>query len=74
MTDFEHQGAMFIVRAVLVDQHVVCEVTETTNDDFHVGEETILPLDQVQQAVNHYNEMYSDDDDENDSSSSGSDD
>jgi hypothetical protein len=69
MTDFEHQGAMFIVRAVLVDQHVVCEVTETANDDFHVGEEIILPLDHVQQDVNHYNEMDSDDDAENDSSS-----
>lgn len=61
-TDFEHQGLMFIVRAVLVDGTVVCEVTETTNDGLHVGEEIIMPFQSVVEYVNSYNYMESSDD------------
>jgi hypothetical protein len=50
VTEFEHEGTMFVVRAMLVDNTVLCEKVDT-------AEAIIIPLQEAQELVNKYNRM-----------------
>jgi hypothetical protein len=72
-TQFQYQGTLFLVVAISADgKEGVCQVEETTNNNFIVGEQVNFGMDLVQQAVAQYNAMdgNGDDDDNNDNDSS----
>jgi hypothetical protein len=58
MTEFEHNGTLFIVRSLMVDSdEVVCEVLETDDDDLSMEDQINLPLEIVKDAVTEYNRI-----------------
>jgi hypothetical protein len=71
-TQFQYQGTLFLVVAISADgKEGVCQVEETTNNNFIIGEQVNFGMDLVKEAVAQYNAMdgNGDDDDNNDDDS-----
>jgi hypothetical protein len=66
-TQFQHQGTLFLVIEISADgEEGVCQVEETTNNNFIVGGQVHFGMNLVKLAVAQYNAMDVNEDDEDD--------